>query len=159
MVDYLEGNYVLWQMRSIFRTTFDGGRKVIEFEGGHLLNPLTGPLLNNINNFAQMPFGGKFVGIIVNVLLNQMSPLFNPAVEWEFIKTEDSGTTFVPTGLKVEVPGGETGFFFSNTDISEFTRTWEADEYIALRQTKLATPSFAGTGPATIMILLDLEPT
>ena len=132
---------------------------MIEFEGGHLLNPLTGPLLNNINNFAQMPFGGKFVGIIVNVLLNQMSPLFNPAVEWEFIKTEDSGTTFVPTGLKVEVPGGETGFFFSNTDISEFTRTWEADEYIALRQTKLATPSFAGTGPATIMILLDLEPT
>lgn len=160
MVEYLEGNYILWQIKSHFRTTFDGGNKRRDLESGHLLNPLTFPLINNINNMVQIPFEGKFVGIIAHVFFNNMSPSFTEGVTWEFVKTENFGTTFVPTGVKCIIPGGETGFFYSNTDIAEFTRTWEPLEYISLRQTKQAgSPSFPGTGPATLTILLDLEPT
>jgi len=160
MVEYLEGNYILWQIKGHFRTTFDGGDKTRDLESGHLLQPSVFPLINNINNMLQLPFGGKFVGIIAHIFVNQMNSSFTEGVTWEFIKTTGGGTTFVPTGLKVVIPGGETGFFYSNTDIAEFTRTWEPNEYISLRQTKQAgSSSFPGTGPASLTVLLDLEPT
>jgi hypothetical protein len=56
------------------------------------------------------------------------------------------------------VPGGEVGAFYSNTDISEFTRTWDSFEFISIVETKEAgTPSSDGTGPGTLMMVLDLD--
>ena len=151
-----------WLNVQELRTTFDGGDKAHDFELGFLRpNVVNG--LNNKLNFIQMPFPGQFVGIIVHVVINQNSTT-PEAVTFEFIKTTNGGTVFVPTGVKAVVPGANfgtsTGFFFSNTDISEFTRTWDAGEYIALRMTKgLPSGSFAGINPMTVMVLLDLDPT
>jgi len=162
MTKYLEGNTVIWRSTQNLRTTFDSGTKAKDFELGFLLPNLQIPQTNNLTNMLQLPFPGTFVGIIAHVNVNQNNTT-PEALTYEFIKTTNNGTVFVNTGVKCVVPGSNfgtsTGFFFSNTDISEFTRTWQAGEWISVRQTKgLPSGAFSGINPVTLMILLDIEP-
>lgn len=144
-----------WGMENQFRTTF-GNSVQQDFDAISYMQIGFSPQINNTQNMTLMSLGGTVVGIIAHVFRNTS---FSPNVtQFEFIKTEDNGTTFIPTGLKVAIPGGETGFFYSNTDISEFTRTWEKDEFVSIRKIPAPSkPAFAGIGPATLMILMDID--
>lgn len=169
MVTFLSGNYLLWGSGlDGFRTTFDGGNKLNTygcsyFEKTVVLSPPLPPPqpgypANIAGNFKQMKFAGTFVGMIFHLELNELNASFTEGLTFEFVKTTNLGTTIVNTGVKCIVPGGETGFFYSNTNISEFTRTWDKFEFITITHTKEAgTPSFQGTGPGTLQMLLDLD--
>jgi hypothetical protein len=161
----LDGNYLLWGFGSTnFRTTSDGGNKVRAYNPSYYGSSTGFPLVPEpaypatVPQMTQMKFGGTFMGMIFHIDLNQLSPSFSEAVTFEFIKTTTNGTVIVNTGVKVIVPGGEVGAFYSNTDISEFTRTWDSFEFISIVETKEAgTPSSNGTGPGTLMMVLDLD--
>jgi len=160
MVEVLSGNFSVWgQGLRGFNNIFDGGDKQQGAYPPNFDNRVAIPTLQ-IKNMTQMKqFGGKFVGMIFHVNVNEQ-PTF-PTI-FEFIKTTNSGTTIVATGVQIivqadiEHPTG-TGTFYSNTDISEFTRTWERGEYIQIFQQKTLPSSFSGMGVGTLHILLDLD--
>lgn len=159
MVTFLSGNYLLWSMAEDrgWNTVFDGGTKVKQWQLSNFDPRTTGGII--IDNMTPMRFGGTFQGIIFHLNLNELP---DSPVIFEFQKTTGFGTTIVNTGVICTIerttqnPNG-TGFFYSNTDIAEFTRTWTKGEFIAIKQTKTAATSFAGSGPGTLMILLDLD--
>jgi len=154
MTEYLEGNHIAWGMDSSMRTTFLSLPRT--YDVGSMIESQFQPD-SDIRNMTLMPLAGKVVGIIVHITTNS-SPIGSGFdTFFEFIKTEDNQTTITPTGVKVIVPAGETGFFYSNTDISEFTRSWEAFEKVSFRRTISSKPSLFGTGPPTVMFLLDLD--
>jgi hypothetical protein len=155
MTDYLEGNHITWGMENQFRTSFGSGVPQ-DFDAISYIQIGFSPQINNTQNMTLMSLAGKVQGIIAHVFRNTS---FSPnETQFEFIKTEDNGTTFIPTGLKVVIPGGEKGFFYSNTDIAEFTRSWEKGEFVAIRKIPdPSKPGFAGIGPCTLMILLDID--
>lgn len=154
MTDYLEGNHIAWGMDSSMRTTFQSLPRT--YDVGSMIESQFQPD-SDIRNKTMMPLPGQVVGIIVHVTTNS-SPIGSGFdTFFEFQKTEDNGTTVVNTGVKVTVPAGETGFFYSNTDISEFTRSWEKFEFVSIRRTIAPKPSLFGIGPPTVMLLLDLD--
>ncbi len=160
MVEVLSGNFSVWgQSLSGMRTTFDGGTKTFSFFPPNL-DPRTVNPAKQIANMTQMKlFGGVFVGMIFHVNVNQL-PDF--PVIFEFIKTENNGTTIIDTGVQCIIQRtaqnpNATGFFYSNTDISEFTRTFQKGEYIQIHQLKTANTCFQRTGPGNLHILLDLD--
>jgi len=155
MTKYLQGNHITWGMENDFRTTFGSGVPA-DFDAISYMQIGFSPQINNTDNMTLMSLAGKVEGIIAHVFRNTSFPTIQ--TEFEFIKTEDNGTTFIPTGLKVVIPGGAKGFFYSNTDIAEFTRTWEKGEFVSIRKIPAPSkPAFAGIGPATLMILMDID--
>ena len=159
MVTFLTGNYLLWSNTEdrAWNTIFDGGTKVKQWQLSNFEpRTITGIV---IENMTPMFFGGTFQGIIFHLNVNELPD--NPVI-FEFQKTTGGGSTIVNTGVQCVIertaqnPLG-TGFFYSNTDIAEFTRTWEKGEFIAIKQTKTAQTSFAGSGAGTLMICLDLD--
>jgi len=160
MVQFLTGNYVLWDNAEDqgYNTVFDGGFKTKSWQLSNL-DPRTINPPKQIANMTLMNFGGTFQGMIFHLNVNQLP---DDPVTFEFIKTTGFGTVIVDTGVKCIIqrdsahPDG-TGFFYSNTNIAEFTRTWTKGEFIQVHQTKSAATSFAGSGPGTLQILLDLD--
>ncbi len=160
MVQFLTGNYLLWDNAEDrgYNTVFDGGTKTKAWYLSNLDPRIANPA-KQIINMNEMFFGGKFLGMIFHLTRNQRP---DDPVTFEFIKTTGFGTTIVDTGVKCIIqrdsahPDG-VGFFYSNTDIAEFTRTWTKGEFIQVAQTKSAATSFAGSGPGTLQILLDLD--
>ena len=165
MVTFLNGNYLLWGLGvDTFRTTFDGGNKIFHYSPSYY-EAFTGappipepgyPLI--LTTMTQMKFAGTFVGMIFLIELNEYDDLPGNDVTFEFVKTTNNGLTIVNTGVKCIVPGSKTGLFFSNIDISEFTRTWDSFEWITVKRTiDPGAPDFPGTGPGTLMMVLDLD--
>lgn len=165
MVTFLNGNYLLWGLGvDTFKTTFDGGEKIRHYSPSYYEAFAGAPLIPepgypaNISPMVQMKFGGTFVGMIFHIELNEYPDAPGNDVTFEFVKTINNGMTFVNTGVKCIVPGSKTGLFFSNTDISEFTRTWDSFEFITIVRTiDPGAPDFDGTGPGTLMSVLDLD--
>jgi hypothetical protein len=159
MVEVISGNFSVWgQSQRGFRTVFDGGDKTFSVYPVNF-DPLVTNPAKQTANMLQMQFGGKFVGMIFHLNVNQL-PDF--PVIFEFIKTTNGGTTIVDTGVQcivqrtIQNPNA-TGIFYSNTDISEFTRTWEKGEFIQVHETKTANTCFQGSGVGTLHMLLDLD--
>lgn len=161
MTEFLFGNYLNWcQSTDGFRTTNTGTRPVKTYTPDIFRRIPVLPQPNpDKDDMILMNFGGKFVGMIVNVRFNNAT--INGSTEFEFIKTTGLGTTVVNTGVKIVIPGSAPpqplGLFYSNTDIAEFTRTWEPLEFIGIKVSKLVDTQNLGISGCTLMICMDLE--
>jgi hypothetical protein len=166
MTKYVGANFLPWVKSDQFRTKFVSGTLAdfdINFEGA-FNNPATG----NISNLTQMPVAGSIVGIIVHV---RNTDDFPPNDDVFVAVKGTSGVaptaepvdnifpanqlTFVELPVKVTCIAGQTGFFFSDPDIPEFSRSFALDEYIGMRRKPSA--SNQGISQVSIMMAIDLK--
>jgi len=161
LTEFLFGNYLNWcQSVDGFSTTNTGSRPIGAYTPDIFEKKFVIPQPNPTKDeMILMNFGGKFVGMIVNVRFNNAT--VNGSTEFEFIKTQNLGADVINTGVKIIVPGSAPpqpiGLFYSNTDIAEFTRTWEPLEFIGIKVSKLVDTQNLGISGCTLMIVMDLE--
>jgi len=161
LTQFLTGNYLNWcQGLRGFKTTNSGTRPVTAYTPDIFIESFVLPQPNPTkDNMILMNFGGAFVGMIVDVRFNNHT--VNGSTEFEFIKTTGLGTTVVNTGVKIVIPGSAppqpTGLFYSNTNIAEFTRTWEPNEFIGIKLSALVDTQNLGIAGCTLMICMDLD--
>ena len=168
MTKYLECNFNPWVKSDTFRTKFVSGPVSVR-NLDHDLNFESAPnqpSQGNIGNLIQMPVAGSVVGIIVHV---RNTDAFAPNDDVFVAVKGTSGTgqepqenffpgsqlTFVELPVKATCIAGQTGFFFSDPDIAEFSRSFALDEYIGI-QRKAANDS-RGIFQVSIMMGIDLK--
>ena len=169
MTKFVEANFLPWVKSDQFRTKFISGPASVRnldfdlnFEGA-----FNNPSFGNISNLVQMPVAGSVVGIIVHVRnTDAFAP--NDDVFVAVKGTSDQSArepeanifpanqlTFVELPVKATCIAGQTGFFFSDPDIAEFSRSFALDEYIGI-QRKAANDS-RGIFQVSIMMAIDLK--
>lgn len=97
---------------------------------------------------ATAPNPGKVVGLIYFCTTNDSAN----AHDFVFNK---NGTDMA---LKVTIPAGQTGIFYSSPDIAEASRTFAASDIIDVRLRKNGDGTSPGTdSDATLMIAIEIE--
>lgn len=164
MTKYLGANWVTWKKDSQQgRTIFRNANTSLDFTIS-VLGPQTNPPFNQIRNLTQMPVDGAFVGIIVHVRNSNA----NGDTEFVCVKgTEAPGSsinniepnaTFIETPVKVIVPAGEIGFFFSDPDIAEFSREFLRNEFIGIKTKKIGGGQSRGLfAQTTVSMALEIK--
>jgi len=161
LTEFLSGNFINWsQGVEGFRTTNSGTRPVDAYTPDTFDKRFVIPQPNPTKDeMILMNFGGAFVGMIVNVRFNNHT--INGSTEFEFIKTQNFGADVINTGVKIVIPGSAPpqpiGLFYSNTDIAEFTRTWQPLEFIGIKVSSLVDTQNLGIAGCTLMICFDLD--
>jgi hypothetical protein len=168
MTKYLEANFLPWLKNDQFRTKFVSGPVStrfldfdLNFEGA-----ANQPSQGNIGNLIQMPVAGSVVGIIVHVRNTDSGPpnddVFTAVKGTSGTGQEPQGNffpgsqlTFVDLPVKATCIAGQTGFFFSDPNIAEFSRSFALDDYIGIQRQPANV--FTGIFQVSIMMAIDLK--
>ena len=159
MTQWLDANFISWSKEDQFKTSFSGSLGNRLFTHNNVFGGQAG--INDVRNMTQMPTAGRIVGLIVHVRNSnsdgqaEFVPVIGTSTENPFVQTSINNIN----ELAVFIEAGETGFFFSDPDVPEFTREFNKDDWVGFRRRKNFGSDFPGISQVSVAFALELLPT
>jgi len=155
---FLDANFIQWKKEFPFKTSLLAAPSAVDFDMNMLPGVFASPF-NNLNSMTQLAADAIVVGLIVHTTFNNATG----ETTWTVLKgTSDQGVSnpvITETLIKVSIPAGQAGFFFSDPTIAEASRQYLKDDYVGIRQRQIGGQFLAGMRQVTVMMAFEIETT
>lgn len=111
----------------------------------------------NVGSFARAPFGGYFQGLIIHVEANNHLVGNHRVTFTKITESSNYATKTDITALQIDILPQQTGFFWSNPDVTRGLRFFRAQDEIGIEVRKLSGSSVTGISGITVTAVYDFE--